>query len=644
MKKIAVLFLLTCFINRPAVAQTATLSPADLQPLTGYWRGTITYLDYTTNKPFTMPADVEIGQIGNRSQFSFANNFPEEKNANWIDTFTISGGGTMLNDEAVISKTLLADGSLQLITQNEGVDGNDNKPALFRHTYIIGSNIFSKRKDVQFKGSTEWIQRHEYRYTTRGRLLTPAQMKKELGIIRSVWENIHPGTYRYNTPAQVAGYFSVLDRQTNTETEQQRFLMLLSQLAAKMKCGHTYLNYWNQEGEVKNQFFSATYLPLLFRVIDKKFIVTHNLSENKSIKPGDEITSINGIATRRIIDSLLTVSRSDGNNSLAKKLYNMNVGATDIEADNYALFDIYFPLFFSVSLTIPEYRLEIKGPKNVTQKIAVKSVSKKERQQAYEKQFGAIPVREKNWAFNIIKPGVALLKIGDFETWEWKTDYKKYLDSVFNIISTSNIKNLIVDIRGNEGGDDDARNNVLSYIANKPFGCGNPLRSLYKFLSVPDSIAPYLETWNEENKKPKKEADYNKVAGGWYEEKAAAQKACVPILPHPNAFKGTVFLITNAANSSTGFTLADIFSQYQFGKMVGETTGGTKQGLNGGRFFTLRLPHSKLEMDIPIIYGPPAIARPDEATTPGYPVKTTAATIAAGKDVPVGFILKQLIK
>jgi hypothetical protein len=70
----------------------------------------------------------------------------------------------MLNAEPVKSKHLLADGQHQIITEIMGVDGNEKKLALLRYTYIIGNNSFVKRKEVLFNGTTEWIQRHEYKY------------------------------------------------------------------------------------------------------------------------------------------------------------------------------------------------------------------------------------------------------------------------------------------------------------------------------------------------------------------------------------------------------------------------------------------------------------------------------------------------
>ena len=71
---------------------------------------------------------------------------------------------TTLDQEIIRSRRKLPGGSVEIITEETGVDGNDQLPATFRHTYRIGKDYFSQRKDVQLAGQTEWIQRHEYVY------------------------------------------------------------------------------------------------------------------------------------------------------------------------------------------------------------------------------------------------------------------------------------------------------------------------------------------------------------------------------------------------------------------------------------------------------------------------------------------------
>ncbi|MEO6404793.1 MAG: hypothetical protein ABIY51_14245 [Ferruginibacter sp.] len=141
-----------------------TVTTMDMKTITGCWQGTLTYLDYTTNKPFSMAADLEISQLREEGKFIFANIYPKEPKANSFNTVVIASDGKMIDGEYVKSKKRNADGSLEIITELTGKDGNDNRAAILRYTYNIGKNIYVHRKDVQFIGQKEWIKRHEYMY------------------------------------------------------------------------------------------------------------------------------------------------------------------------------------------------------------------------------------------------------------------------------------------------------------------------------------------------------------------------------------------------------------------------------------------------------------------------------------------------
>jgi hypothetical protein len=144
-----------------------TVSAKDFKNSIGQWKGTLTYLDYTSGKPFSMPAELQISQLGKSSRFVFAIRYPDEPQANGSDTLVISADGKQIDGENVVTKVKHA-GYTIITTEQTGKDGNDQKDALIRHVYTIGKTIFVIRKEVQFTGTTEWIKRHEYSYARAG--------------------------------------------------------------------------------------------------------------------------------------------------------------------------------------------------------------------------------------------------------------------------------------------------------------------------------------------------------------------------------------------------------------------------------------------------------------------------------------------
>ncbi len=140
------------------------VSVKDFKPAFGKWNGSLTYLDYRSGKPYTMPANVTIRKdkkSDHRLILSFE--YPDEPKANGNDTLEISKDGLQIDGAMITSKEKSADGDLQVITEKSGMDGNDNRKAVIKHIYIIGTKTFISRKEVKFDGEEKFIMRNEYK-------------------------------------------------------------------------------------------------------------------------------------------------------------------------------------------------------------------------------------------------------------------------------------------------------------------------------------------------------------------------------------------------------------------------------------------------------------------------------------------------
>lgn len=89
-----------------------------------------------------------------------AYDYPKEPQANSTDT-TIIRENFFGKDKIVAFKQESA-GGYTLVTEVDGTDGNDNKKAVLRHSYLVTATTFSITKEVKFEGSELWIKRNEY--------------------------------------------------------------------------------------------------------------------------------------------------------------------------------------------------------------------------------------------------------------------------------------------------------------------------------------------------------------------------------------------------------------------------------------------------------------------------------------------------
>ena len=140
----------------------AKITSEDLKVIIGNWEGSLTYLDYQTGKPFTMPANLIVSQGKSKDELVLKNIYPKEPKANSSDKIKIDKNGMLLNKNVVTSREELENGHVQIQTEKKSKDVN--KKALLRYTYIIGDDFFLIRKEVQFEQSSDWIKRSEYSY------------------------------------------------------------------------------------------------------------------------------------------------------------------------------------------------------------------------------------------------------------------------------------------------------------------------------------------------------------------------------------------------------------------------------------------------------------------------------------------------
>lgn len=468
---------------------------------------------------------------------------------------------------------------------------------------------------------------------TKNQRLSVDQLREEFDLIKHAYSTIHPGLFRYNSEAAMALNFKTLEDFLQQDRTLPELYLAYSRFLAKIKCGHTYCNFYNQPDEVKFPLFQqADRIPFTFMLPEHRMIVTHDLSESRQLK-GAEILSINDIPVSTILDSLILFVKADGGND-AKRLYDLQVTGLG----SHEWFDVYFPLVFNIK---PNALLQIQARDLKTGAVFKTSVSttttlgrKAMLKERYPETQETAP-----WQFFLIDEQTAFLKLTTFTTWNFTMDWKQFLENAARELKEKQIKNLIIDIRGNEGGADDA----LSYLAKLFVSAKIVKKGAHQWLryeKIPDPLRPYLSTWdnsffNLENK-------VVPTARGYFRLKSDRPEDAV-LSSGKNAFPGQIYLITDSGNSSLTFLMAQLLKDNDAAILVGQNTGGNRKGINGGMIFFLNLPHSRIEMDIPVFGTFPLTGQPDEGIAPHILVKPSQDDILQGIDTELETI-KKLIK
>ncbi|HAS46849.1 MAG TPA: hypothetical protein DCS93_40565 [Microscillaceae bacterium] len=464
----------------------------------------------------------------------------------------------------------------------------------------------------------------------KGKSFTVAEQQADFKILKKALERLHPGLTRFNTPQEMEQHFADLQKALQTPQTERSMLRLLSQFTAKIKCSHTYCNPWNIDKGVKKRVYgeSPREFPFKFQMVDERMIITKDLSEEYQLKRGYEVLKINGIAMPAIVKAFRTVVKKDGN-AFPQQMAQM---------ETYA-FDYYFPLFFPTKDT---YDLEVRPYQSGKKRqLTVKALTKKEWKANMLARFGKNKTYDDLWSFAMWDNETAYLEIGTYVTWKMKQNWKKRLKNAFATMKAKGAKRLVLDLRGNSGGLTDAAIAILRYLYDRPFKFGE--KTLVKNYQAGD-VLPYLSTWNKEALNPPARY-FKKRADGMYEFLPGKNKK---FKPFKNRFKGKVYVLCSAHNGSGGTSTLGHIQEQNLGTIIGQETGGSKEGPIGGQIFYLTLPNTKMEIDLPVMRGYMPIKHPeklqkDKGVIPDIIVKKSIDDIAKGIDTELEYVKKNLI-
>ena len=464
--------------------------------------------------------------------------------------------------------------------------------------------------------------------------LDRAALAADIDVLEQAYTELHPGLYRYQTPEQAQAHFAALRQALDHEgvTLPQAYLAF-SRFAATVRCGHTYANFYNQPKALRQALFeNPNRLPFYFRWLDSRMWVTRDLTADHALPAGTEVLAVDGLPVARVLAGLLPYARADGSND-AKRQALMQVQGED----KYETFDIFLPLVFPQT-DVPVHRLRVRLPGSRT--VRTRDVPS----QSYAARLAARPEAPDDethgWRFSLDDPRYALLRMPDWALYDSRWDWKGFIETSFAQLAAAPRPALVIDLRGNEGGLD-VGDEILPHLVEQPVEVAEPPR-LVRYRQVPVALAPVLDTWDDSFKDwgdaaQPFDARYFKLVRDADEARDRRR-----IELRAPLFRGRVFVLIGASNSSATFQFAELLQQTHRATLVGTPTGGNRRGINGGAFFFLRLPNSRIELDLPLIARFPPGDPPDAGLLPDLPVATTARDLELGRDPELAAVRRLL--
>ncbi len=380
---------------------------------------------------------------------------------------------------------------------------------------------------------------------------TGAQLAEDFSLLRQVVEQLHPGLYRYNTKASVEASFRTLLGAVEHGASPGEAYRALSVFLATIRCGHTYANFFNQPKRLADRLFrsGATRVPFWFVWRGEGMVVTRDFTAGALLPPGTEVLALDGVPAPAILSALLAVARADGSND-RKRVNGLEIhGDTDLEA-----FDIYFPLFFPQRVA-GRYLLSVRSPSGAPSDVPVEALTFPQRLAPVQaalaaRRGGEAPI----WTLSIEGQG-AWLTMPTWALYQSRWDWKEFLRQSFLALQQRRVRDLVIDLRGNEGGLA-VGDVLLPQLVRAPLRL-EPLERRVRYRRVPDSLLPVLDTWDPSFK------DWGAAAAGpvdgFYRLTRSGDGDAGPIVtPVAQPFAGKVWVVVDASNSSATFEFAQV--------------------------------------------------------------------------------------
>jgi C-terminal processing protease CtpA/Prc len=440
--------------------------------------------------------------------------------------------------------------------------------------------------------------------------LTAGQAKSDVRILKRALSTLHPALTKYRSQAEIDAAFARFEARGGAARTATEMYLAASELAAAIRCGHTWTNVLNQEGAVKAALLeSANKLPFLVTLVEGRWLVL--ASVNAAVAVGDEVVAINGLTATEMVAMLMPYLRADGGSD-GKRLRQLNHDRAD-----YSQMDILWPL-----LSPPidgQYRVRTRQASGVQRDATVRAITLD------------APIDE-SWRF-AIEGDTAYMTLPTFSIRNSKLDWREFFNKSIVALNAKSIPTLVIDIRDNEGGDGAIGGRLLSYFLTEPLKY-RATQAITMYERVPYQIAKYLDTWDYSffDRTGQVERLTDGTAAGKFLVTARA-KFDRELMPNPLHYHGNVFVLVGPENSSASFQFADLAKRSGRVTLVGQSTGGNQRGLNGGELAWVTLPNSGVAVDIPLLAAAYTATTPDTSVAPDIVVERTFEAKRRGEDL-----------
>lgn len=405
--------------------------------------------------------------------------------------------------------------------------------------------------------------------------ISKADIEKDLTYMNKYLEQWHPSYHRYTTPEYKDSLIQNWLSQQKDSVGLRSIRYFLSSFVQKMGCGHTTAGLPKSYQKTK-----VKVMPMLVLTDGDRVFVRRCDQASSPLKPGDEILKLNDYTAKQLLDTIKNMIQTDG----------YNTTHVDIRAEKYFHY-FYNHVFGPVDSVFVQYlNGEGKQLNTVLYGSYDLSVAEDLPHQLVD-TTRCILGPEGGMSLQLL-PGVnngAVLKITSFSG----GGQKKLRKKIFRYLREKNIQHLVLDLRGNGGGNVFRGNALIAQFDHRP------VTGIHFGKKVHTAIFC-----------PKFKTDFgNRLSGFSFMLNPLSypsRKGWMHIFPFfrkSNRYDGPLYIMTDGATFSMASSVA---SKLRFNRKntftFGEESGGGAAGSGGMLRGGIELPSSKLRVEFHIYW------------------------------------------
>jgi Peptidase family S41 len=388
---------------------------------------------------------------------------------------------------------------------------------------------------------------------------SPAELRDDFAQMYRGLKAAHVDLYAF-TPKRLLDerYAQLLGRIDRPMTRFEA-KVLFELLAAEVRMGHTRVESptadWNTYRKNGGKGF-----PLQIRIVDERVYVAENSSGIDAIRPGDEITRLAG---QTMAHWLQRTER--------------HVSA-ETPKMAHSIMEYDFAIYLWVELGPADgFDIVTRRSGSSAQHMLLPARTAAEMEAARLRQPAALDLENPPREATLLNGGVAYLRPGPFYNTEAKSGaeewdvsgFKEFIDRSFEQFLQARASRLIIDLRGNPGGDNLFSDVMVSWFATRPFSFASQFMVKVSAQSIAANAQRIADDAQAAGPVSQQYADlYARSRIGDMVEFPISQA-----LPRAGRrFDGKVFVLIDRQSYSNTVAVAALVQDYKLGVIVGEAT------------------------------------------------------------------------